>query len=95
LLEERKKLVARSLADRVPSGWRRAELADVARKLSPTYDRLIRHSNHLAGEIAKAEKATNHARLFVARAGGRSRIGSATCPRCGNWPTAPGSGPTM
>jgi hypothetical protein len=95
LLEEGQKLVERSLADRVPSGWRRAELADVARKLSPTYDRLIRHSNHLAGEIAKAEKATNHARLFVARAGGRSRIGSATCPRCGNWPTAPGSGPTM
>ena len=70
LLEERKKLVARSLVDRVPSGWRRAELADVARELSPAYDRLIRHSNHLAGEIAKAEKAANHARLFVARSEG-------------------------
>jgi hypothetical protein len=70
LLAERKKLVERALVDRVPSGWRRAELADVARELSPTYDRLIRHSNHLAGEIGKAEKAANQARLFVARAEG-------------------------
>ena len=93
LLEERKKLVERSLADRVPSGWRRAELADVARELSPTYDRLIRHSNHLAGEIAKAEKAANHARLFVARAEGtiedRERDMSALrklAHRSGIWP---------
>jgi hypothetical protein len=61
LLEERKKLVERSLADRVPSGWRRAELADVARELSPTYDRLIRHSNHLAGESKTGQLAEDHA----------------------------------
>ena len=86
-------MVGRTLVDRVPSGWRRADLADIARELSPTYDRLIRHSNHLAGEIGKAEKAANQARLFVARARGliedRERDMSALrklAHRSGIWP---------
>jgi hypothetical protein len=61
-------LALASRIDRVRSGWRALTVEDIARELSPDYDKLIRQADRLRGVIRKAEqvRASLDANIAVA-----------------------------
>jgi hypothetical protein len=64
-------LALASRIDRVRSGWRALTIEDVARELSPDYDKLIRQADRLRGTIHKAERVRSSLDANIAVADNR------------------------